>query len=74
MRKFVLALALVGLGAVPALAQETDFATVDADGDGLVSMNEAAAAGWNWSSDDFNAADTDGDGGLNADEFAAATS
>ena len=73
MKKFVLALSLVGLGIVPALAQEADFSTVDANGDGMVSMEEAANAGWTWSEDQFKAADTDGDGGLNADEFAAAT-
>lgn len=73
MKKFILALSLIGLGAFPALAQEADFATVDADGDGIVSMEEATAAGWTWTEDQFNAADADGDGGLNAEEFAAAT-
>ncbi len=74
MKKFVLALSLIGFGALPALAQEADFATVDADGNGVVSMEEATTAGWTWTEDQFKAADTDGDGGLNEEEFAAATS
>jgi len=73
MKKFVLALSLIGLGVFPALAQEADFATVDSSGDGLVSMEEAGAAGWAWTEDQFKAVDADGDGGLNAEEFAAAT-
>lgn len=72
MKKFVLALSILGLAGAPALAQEADFAAVDANADGLVSMEEATAAGWDWTEDQFKAADGDGDGSLNADEFAAA--
>ena len=76
MKKLILALSMAGFAALsaqaPALAQEADFAKVDANADGMVSMEEAAAAGWAWSEDDFKAADADGDGSLNADEFAAA--
>ena len=76
MKKLILALSLAGFAALPALtpalAQEADFAKVDANADGMVSMEEAAAAGWTWTEDDFKAADADGDGSLNADEFAAA--
>lgn len=73
MKKLILALSLLGFGTFPALAQEADFSTVDSNGDGIVSMEEAGAAGWEWTEDQFNAADADGDGGLNAEEFAAAT-
>lgn len=73
MKILVLALSLVGLAAMPALAAEMDFAVVDADGSGLVSLEEATAAGWEWTAEDFAAADADADGYLNADEFAAAS-
>ena len=48
MKKLVLALSLAGFSILqaPAFAQEADFMKVDADGDGLVTMDEAAAAGW----------------------------
>jgi len=72
MKKLVLALSILGFSGAHALAQETDFTKVDANADGLVSMEEATAAGWNWTQEQFTAADTDGDGSLNADEFTAA--
>ena len=71
MKKLVLSFALVSFAALPAFAQEADFTKVDANADGLVSMEEASAAGWTWSEDDFKAADADGDGSLKAEEFAA---
>jgi hypothetical protein len=73
MRKLIVALGLAGLLAGPAFAAEMDFAAVDTDGNGEISMEEAAAAGWEWTEDQFAAADEDGSGGLNEDEFAAAT-
>ena len=72
MKKFILSLALLGFAGAPALAQEADFMKVDANADGLVSMEEAAAAGWEWTEDQFKTVDVDGDGSLNAEEFAAA--
>ncbi|MCB1463518.1 MAG: EF-hand domain-containing protein [Nitratireductor sp.] len=72
MKKVVLALGLAAMLAGPALAQEMDFATVDTDGNGQISMDEATAAGWGWSEEEFKAADADGSGGLNEEEFAAA--
>ncbi len=73
MKVLVLALGLVGLAGAPVLAAEMDFAKVDTDGSELVSMEEATAAGWEWSDEEFAAADADSDGFLNAEEFANAT-
>jgi hypothetical protein len=72
MKMLVVALGLAGLVAAPALAAEMDFAVVDSDGNGMVTIEEATAAGWEWTEEQFTAADTDGDGSLNAEEFAAA--
>ncbi|MGB7285532.1 MAG: hypothetical protein WBC71_01235 [Salaquimonas sp.] len=74
MRKLLVAVALVAMTSVNAFAAEMDFSVVDADADSVVTMEEAVAAGWEWSDEDFSAADVDGDGGLNAEEFAAAAS
>lgn len=73
MKKFVVALTLSTILSSAAIAAEMDFAVVDADGDTLVSMEEASAAGWEWTDEEFTAADADGDGFLNAEEFAAAS-
>ena len=72
MKKLVLALSILGFSGAHALAQEKDFTVVDANADGMVSMEEATAAGWTWTAEQFAAADADGDGSLNADEFTAA--
>ena len=72
MKMLVVALGLAGLVAAPALAAEMDFAVVDTDGNGMVTMEEATAAGWEWTEEQFTAADADGNGSLDADEFAAA--
>jgi Ca2+-binding EF-hand superfamily protein len=72
MKTLIVALGLIGLVAVPAIAAEMDFAKVDADGDGMVTMEEATAAGWEWSAEEFTTADADGDGSLSEEEFAAA--
>jgi Ca2+-binding EF-hand superfamily protein len=72
MKMLVVALGLAGLLAAPVLAAEMNFAVVDADGSGLVSIEEATAAGWEWTEEQFAAADSDGDGYLNVEEFAAA--
>ena len=71
MRILVLALSLAGLAAMPALAAEMEFAIVDADGSGLVSLEEASAAGWEWTDEEFAEADADADGYLNEEEFTA---
>ncbi len=72
MKKLIAALAITAFTAGTALAQAS-FETVDANSDGGVTIEEAAAAGLSWTADQFKAADTDQDGALNADEFAAAT-
>jgi len=72
MKKFILALGVAGLMAAPALAQTPDFASVDADGNTMVSLEESTAAGLPWTAEQFAAADTNGDGSLSAEEFAAA--
>ena len=73
MKTLFLALGLVGLAVAPALSAEMDFEIVDSDGSGLVWVEEAAAAGWEWTDEEFEEADTDGDGYLNVEEFNAAT-
>ena len=73
MKKVLLSIAFVCFSSVAVFAAshagEKDFAVVDSDSNGMVSMEEATAAGWAWSEDDFNAADKDADGSLNAEEF-----
>ena len=73
MKTYILILALATSAALPPLAaaaQERglpDFATLDADGDGLITQEELQAAG----DARFAAADTDGDGALSAEELQA---
>ena len=69
MKKFFAVLA-VSLLAVTS-AQAAEFADVDADADGAITLEEAVAAMPDLTDDAFAAADTDEDGSLNADEFAA---
>lgn len=60
-----------GLAAAGAQAQERpDFATLDINGDGQITMEELAAQG----EARFTAADTDGDGALSEAELLARTS
>ena len=72
MKRILLALAVAGFASLSALAAEMDFAVVDTNADGAVSLEEALAAGWEWSEEQFGEADADGDGALNSEEFAAA--
>lgn len=72
MKKLTIALSTIGLFAGYAFAGEMDMIKVDADGNGLVTLQEANAMGWEWSEDQFVAVDLDGDGALNAEEFANA--
>ena len=68
-----LAAAAAFAATIVAHAQSPDFATVDADGSGEVSIEELTAAGATVTAEQFAAADTDGSGGLNEAELAAAT-
>jgi Ca2+-binding EF-hand superfamily protein len=72
MRLLVIALGAACLFVAPVLAQEIDFATVDADGSGLVSVEEIEAAGIELSEEEFAEADADADGYLNEEEFKVA--
>ena len=59
--------------ALPALAQEgLDFASLDANGDGFVTMAEFQAAAPDLSVDAFMQADANSDGALNQEELATA--
>ncbi len=69
MKKFFAVLA-VSLLAVTT-AQAAEFAEVDTDANGMISMEEAVVVMPDLTEDAFAAADTDADGSLNADEFAA---
>jgi opacity protein-like surface antigen len=73
MKKFIVAFTLSTILSSAAIAAEMDFAVIDADGNSLISMEEAGAAGWEWTEEEFTAADADGDGFLNAEEFATAS-
>lgn len=57
-----------------AYAAVPDFATVDADGNGTISMDELKAAIPDISPDKVQAADANGDGQLDQQEYAALTS
>lgn len=72
MTKKMLATGLALTLAVPALAQGMDFDTLDANGDGFVTMAEFQAAMPDVSVDAFMEADTNADGALSQDELAAA--
>ena len=69
----IIVVAALGLSAATAFAQAPDFASVDTSGDGMVSMQEGIAAGFDWSAEQFSEADSNGDGALSAEEYAAAT-
>ena len=73
MKKIILAFALAGFAAAPALAQAAAFSAADANADGMVTMEEGNAAGNSWTEEQFKAADTDGNGSLSEVEYNAAT-
>lgn len=63
-----LAIALV----LPLAAQAADFAAMDANGDGYLTMSEFQTALPETPAEAFMAADTNADGALSAEELAAA--
>ena len=68
MKKLLFAAA--ALAATSTLALAADFAAVDADGSGTVSMDEVKAAMPDMTDEAFQAADADGSGDLSPEEFA----
>lgn len=74
MKKIILSsLVVLGLSTAAFAQAATDFATVDADASGGVSLVEAQAAWPDLTADAFAAADVDANGELSADEYAALT-
>ncbi|MFO7757021.1 MAG: EF-hand domain-containing protein [Roseovarius sp.] len=72
MTKTMLATGFALTLAVPAMAQETDFETLDANGDGFVTMAEFQAVMPDVSVDAFMEADANADGALDEEELTAA--
>jgi len=72
--KKVLALLAVAGFAAPALAQTVDFATVDVDQSGTVTLEEVQAAMPDVTEEQFAAADADQSGNLSEEEFQALSS
>lgn len=72
MTKTMLATGFTLTLALPAMAQENDFETLDANGDGFVTMAELQAVMPEVSVDAFMEADTNADGALSKEEFTAA--
>jgi hypothetical protein len=72
MKKIILSsLVVLGLSSAAfAQAAATDFATVDADASGGVTLVEAQAAWPDLTEEAFTAADVDANGELSADEYA----
>jgi len=71
MKKILISVAALALATSGAFAQNTvDFATVDTDGNGTVSLAEAQAVWKDLTEDAFKAADADGSGELSAEELA----
>ena len=70
MKKIVLStLVVLGLTGTAFAQAATDFATVDADASGAVSLEEAQLAWPDLTAESFAAADTDGNGELSAEEY-----
>ena len=69
MKKLLIAAA--ALAATSGLALAADFAAVDTDSSGAISMEEAKAAMPDLTDEAFTAADADGSGDLSPEEFEA---
>ena len=68
MKQLVIALSILFAVSTFAIAAG-DFAKIDADGDGQVTIDELRASGINLTEEAFNTADSDGDGALSEAEF-----
>nr|WP_314256665.1 hypothetical protein [uncultured Devosia sp.] len=74
MKKIVLSsLVVLGLTGAAFAQAATDFATVDADASGAVSLLEAQTAWPDLTEEAFVSADADGSGDLSAEEYATLT-
>lgn len=71
MKKTLAAAAALAFLAGPALAQAPEFAAVDADGDGALTLAEVKAALPDVDEATIVAADADNNGALSAEEYAA---
>ena len=72
MKKIILtSLVMLGLSGAAFAQTGTDFASVDADASGGVTLAEAQVAWPDLTEDAFTAADTDGNGELSVDEYDA---
>jgi hypothetical protein len=72
MKKLLVSVLVLGLGATSALAQAaSDFATVDADKSGDVTLTEAQAVWAGLADDAYAAADANGDGKVDEAEYNA---
>ena len=70
MKKIVLStLVVLGLSTAAFAQAATDFASVDSDASGAVSLEEAQAAWPDLTAEAFAAADTDANGELSAEEY-----
>jgi Ca2+-binding EF-hand superfamily protein len=72
MKTPALVLAMLALALAPAQAQTVSFKAADANGDGLVTLEEARAAGLEWNDDALAGFDLDSNGVLTEEEFKAA--
>ena len=63
---------LLAAGIANAMAHAAVMEQLDADADGMVTMEEIAAVLPDFSEDDFAAADTNGDGSLDLEEVGVA--
>lgn len=72
MKKIILSsLVVLGLSSAAFAQAATDFATVDADASGGISLTEAQVAWPDLTEDAFKAADIDANGDLSAEEYDA---
>lgn len=74
MKKILVSVLVLGIAGASgaALAQTaSDFASVDADKDGAVTITEAQAVWKDLTEDTYKAADTNGDGKVDEAEYAA---
>ena len=72
MTKFLPSAAIAGLLMSPVFAMSAGASEVDANGDGLLTIDEVQAVYAEITSEDFSAMDANADGALDADEVAAA--